>query len=127
MSVLGRRGSAVFNALWVACLLFYVVALIVTGWAGPFWALWVWSLVALPLFISWAKTRWDSSVVRIPFWTWLFLVVIIPAVAFLKEGFYDGFPDVVRLAALVLLVSWPLVLTTIVLAGNRNRTNVTAG
>jgi hypothetical protein len=98
--------------VWISLCLGYVVVLWLTSMAGPLWALWLWSLVAFPLFVA---TLWRHSQQR-PATTvialvWLVLVVAVPFVVRQLETRGVSLPAVTEPFLTIILVTWPLIVT----------------
>lgn len=97
---------------WWAGFVAYLIALLLTGQAGPFVALWLWSALAVPGLVTAARAR----IGRLLPWlaAWAVLAVVLPLVG---DAPFDALPPTIRSDASLLIVllvcAWPLVITVL--------------
>ena len=106
--------------VWIGLCIGYIVILWLTSMAGPLWALWLWSLVAFPLFVItlWKRnqrTRGDAAIAII----WLVLAVGVPVVVRRLESRGANFPAIVEPLLTIIVITWPLIVARFVLRSTR--------
>lgn len=89
-----------------AVTLFFAVALFATGMAGPFWALWAWTLFALPLWIASTTERPGSRVAGLAgtLGVSVGIIVIIRAI----EASGHDVPEPLSTTFIVVILGWPV-------------------
>ena len=114
-AVASKRVSLVALSL---TLLLYLFVLLATGMAGPMWALWLWSLLALPQYWEGARRlpreqgrgrfSWTAIALLI---VWMSLVVGLPALGLAVKSPAWWPPAPLRYPLAALIVGLPLIVT----------------
>ena len=99
------------NIFWWATFVAYLIALVLTSIAGPYWALWLWSVLAFPQFLTVARdaTGWARSA---GLWivAWILVAVAVPG-SLMR---YDTVVSRWRYAGpavVVITVAWPVIIS----------------
>jgi hypothetical protein len=129
---LDSRKSISRGALWVS-LGMYVVILLATGMAGPYWALWAWSFLMIPQYWEGAQrttaadgSRRLSSSATALLCVWLAVVVVLPALGLILRDVWQV-PMVIATPLAILAIGLPVVVTIALLRWDSRRRSEGAG
>jgi hypothetical protein len=99
---------------WLGLIVVYVVVLWLTSMAGPYWALWLWSVPAFPLFLAsgWRHARQLPLAIFVSI-VWAIVALGIPLASRRLDAGGGRLPFVESLEVPLALatISWPAVVT----------------
>lgn len=118
--------SKVSRGALLATLAIYILVLLVAGMAGPYWALWMWSLIAFPQYWEGAKResagprvgRLSAGAITV---LGLWLVAVGLPLAGLVAGGNRRLPESVTAPLAVLVIGLPVFVTVTLLWWDHSR------
>ena len=116
-----RNRNLALKWMWIGAALFYLVLLSLTGYAGVWWSIWAWSIVATPLWT--VTTRRNPTALRAGLLTLFLLAVAVPASIGVQERRGSDPPAAVYSPLLVAAVLLPILAPSIASATTRPSTD----